>query len=142
MISSDHFHPMLVHFPIALVTFGFLADCAFLYFKKEYYLSQMGFFLLILGTLTAASAILSGVLFTSEMTGAAGEVKETHEMFAWITLGTLAITAALRIFLQINKQVIPNLQRIAFALYALATLSVSITGLYGGTLVYNYMMPI
>jgi len=142
MISTEHFHPMLVHFPIALVTFGFLADCASLFFRKEACLSKMGFYLLLLGTITAASALLAGVLFTTEMTGAAGGVKETHELFAWITLGTLIVTSALRIFLQTKKQESANLQWVAFALYALATLSVSITGFYGGTLVYNYMMPI
>ena len=103
MISTDHFHPMLVHFPIALVAFGFLADCASLFFKKEACLSKLGFYLLILGTLTAATALFSGVLFTSEMTGAAGGIKETHEMFAWITLGILLVTSALRIFLQVKN---------------------------------------
>jgi hypothetical protein len=31
---------------------------------------------------------------------------------------------------------------LAFVLYALAALSVSATGFFGGTLVYNYMMPL
>lgn len=142
MISTDHFHPMLVHFPIALVAFGFLADCTSLFFKKEACLSRLGFYLLILGTLTAATALFSGVFFTSEMKGAAGEIKETHEMFAWITLGTLMVTSALRIFLQTKNVQNSKLKWVAFVLYGLATVSVSITGFYGGTLVYNYMMPI
>jgi uncharacterized membrane protein len=142
MISTDHFHPMLVHFPIALVVFGFLADCVSLFFKKEACLSKLGFYLLILGTLTAATALLSGVLFTSEMKGAAGEIQETHEMFAWITLGALMATSALRIFLQTKKEANSKLKWVAFVLYGLATVSVSITGYFGGTLVYNYMMPI
>jgi len=142
MISTDHFHPMLVHFPIALVAFGFLADCASLFFKKEACLSKLGFYLLILGTLTAATALFSGVLFTSEMTGAAGGIKETHEMFAWITLGILLVTSALRIFLQAKNEGNANIKWIAFVLYGLATVSVSITGFFGGTLVYNYMMPL
>jgi uncharacterized membrane protein len=142
MISTDHFHPMLVHFPIALVTFGFLADCVFLFFKKEACLSRLGFYLLILGTLTAATALFSGVLFTSDLEGAAGEIQETHEMFAWITLVTLLVTAALRIFLQTKNKENSDLKWVVFVLYGLAAVFVSITGFYGGTLVYNYMMPL
>ena len=142
MISTSHLHPMLVHFPIALVVVGFMAELAALYFKKEVYLSTMGFYLLILGTLSALTAVLTGVLFTSEMTGAAGQVQETHEMFAWITLGTLGATSLLRIFLQTKMKENKMVKQLSFVLYAIAFISVSITGFYGGTLVFNYMMPI
>lgn len=142
MISSTHFHPMLVHFPIALVVFGFVIEVAALYFKKEIYLSRMGFILLIIGTLSAIAAWLTGTLFTSEMEGAAGAIKETHELFAIITLGTLLLTSVLRIILLTKKNVNANLKWFALALYGFAAISVSITGFYGGTLVYNYMMAL
>jgi len=142
MISTTHFHPMLVHFPIALVVFGFIAEIAALYFKKEIYLSRMGFILLIFGTLSALAAWLTGTLFTSEMEGAAGAIKETHEMFAWITLGTLLAASLLRIVLQTKKSGNTGIKSVAFILYGLAAVSVSITGFYGGTLVYNYMMAL
>ncbi|NEW81509.1 MAG: hypothetical protein GZ094_03980 [Mariniphaga sp.] len=142
MISTTHFHPMLVHFPIALVVFGFVTEVAALYFKKEIYLSRMGFILLIIGTLSAIAAWLTGTLFTSEMEGAAGAIKETHELFAIITLGTLLLTSVLRIILQTKKNVNANLKWFALALYGFAAISVSITGFYGGTLVYNYMMAL
>ncbi len=142
MISTTHFHPMLVHFPIALVVFGFVTEVAALYFKKEIYLSRMGFILLIIGTLSAIAAWLTGTLFTSEMEGAAGAIKETHELFAIITLGTLLLTSVLRIILQTIKNVNANLKWFALALYGFAAISVSITGFYGGTLVYNYMMAL
>jgi len=142
MISTTHFHPMLVHFPIALVVFGFIAEIAALYFKKEIYLSRMGFILLIFGTLSAITAWLTGTLFTSEMAGAAGEIKNTHELFAWITLGTLLVASFLRIVLQAKKSENAGIKSVAFVLYGLAAVSVSITGFYGGTLVYNYMMAL
>jgi|SRR5665647_95038 len=142
MISTTHFHPMLVHFPIALVVFGFIAEIAALYFKKEIYLSRMGFILLIFGTLSAITAWLTGTLFTSEMAGAAGEIKNTHELFAWITLGTLLVASFLRIVLQAKKNENNGIKSVAFVLYGLAAVSVSITGFYGGTLVYNYMMAL
>ena len=133
---------MLVHFPIALVMFGFLAECASLYFKKEAYLSKMGFLLLIAGTLTACLAVLSGVIFTGEMSGAAGDVKSTHALFAWITLALLVVTSVLRIILYNRNTVNTGLNRLAFALFGLAAVTVSVTGFFGGTLVYNYMMPL
>jgi uncharacterized membrane protein len=142
MISTSHFHPMLVHFPIALVVFGFIAQIAALYFKKEIYLSRMGLFLLIFGTLSAIVAWLTGTLFTAEMEGAAGAIKETHELAAMITLVTLIVTSVLRIVLLTKKIENASLKWIAFVLYGVAAISVSITGYYGGTLVYNYMMSL
>jgi len=133
---------MLVHFPIALVAFGFLADCSSLFFKKEACLSKMGFYLLIAGTLAALAALLSGILFTSEMTGAAGEVMETHELMAWLTVSALVITSLLRIYLLKQKQESSSLKWLAFGFYTAAAVLVSITGFFGGTLVYNYMMPL
>lgn len=133
---------MLVHFPIALVVFGFLADLASVFFKKQNFLPKTGFFLLITGTLAALAAVLSGILFTSEMSGEAGLVRETHEMFAWITLGLLVVTSALRIFLKIKKMDESGLKWFVLGLYGFATLSVMLTGFYGGNLVYNYMMPL
>lgn len=141
MIDTSHFHPMLVHFPIALVAVGFLADLVSMFIKKEICFSKMSFYLLILGTLAAIAAVFSGVLFTSEMSGAAGEVKETHELLAFITLGLLMITTFFRI-LQLRKPEKNNLKWLSFIFYALAALAVSATGFFGGNLVYGYMMPL
>ncbi|HEY6914428.1 MAG TPA: DUF2231 domain-containing protein [Paludibacter sp.] len=141
MFTTTHLHPMLVHFPIALVAIGFLADLISLFIKKELFFPKMSFYLLLLGTLSAIAAVLSGVFFTSEMSGTAGEVQETHELLAFITLSLLVITSLLRI-IQLRKPESYNLKWSAFVLYALATIAVSITGFYGGNLVYNYMMPL
>jgi uncharacterized membrane protein len=142
MFSTSHLHPLLVHFPIALVTLGFLAELASLLIKKEVCLSKFGFYLLIAGTLSALVTWSSGLLFTAEMSGAAGEIKDTHALFAWITLGLLLITSVFRIILISRKTENNNLKWISFAFYALATVAVGITGYLGGTLVYNYMMPL
>jgi len=142
MISTSHLHPMLVHFPIALVAFGFLAELASIYYKKEVCLSRLGFYLLIIGTLSALAAWLTGTLFTAEMAGAAGDIKETHETFALITLGLLIAASVLRIVFQAKKNADPRLKWAAFAFYGMAAISVSITGFFGGTLVYDYMMSL
>lgn len=142
MISLTHLHPMLVHFPIALIVLGFVADFAALIFKQEACLSKTGFYLLIAGTLSTLLALLTGLFFTSEMSGSAETIQETHELFAWVTISLLVITSILRLIIVIKKSDNSNLKWFAFVLYALAAISVSITGFYGGTLVYNYMMPL
>jgi uncharacterized membrane protein len=132
---------MLVHFPIALVAIGFLFECASLIIKKELCFPKISFYLLLAGTLFAIFTWLSGVLFTSEMSGAAGEIKETHELFAGLSLGLLILTSCLRIF-QIRFSGKKLLTKLSFLSYALAAIGIAITGFYGGTLVYNYMMPL
>jgi uncharacterized membrane protein len=142
MFDTSHLHPMLVHFPIALVVFGFVADLASLYFKKEVCLTKTSFYLLIIGTLAAIATWMSGILFTHDMSGAAGVVKETHELYAWITVGLLLITSVLRTVILVKKIEKPGIKWLAFIIYGLACISVTITGFFGGTLVYNYMMPL
>ena len=79
---------------------------------------------------------------TSPMSDSAGEIKATHEFFAWLTLGSLIAASLVSILLRSRKIENTNLKWFSFALYALAAIFVSITGFYGGTLVYNYMMPL
>ncbi len=141
MFATSHFHPMLVHFPIALVVIGFLADLVSLFIKKELIFSKMSFYLLIVGTLSAIAAVLSGLIFTTEMSGTAGQVQETHELLAFATLAFLLLTSLLRIILHRNPQN-KNLKLFSFISYTLAALAVSATGFFGGNLVYNYMMPL
>jgi uncharacterized membrane protein len=62
MFPTSHFHPMLVHFPIALVAIGFIAELASVFIKKEICLTKVGFYLLIFGTL---SALFAGLLVFS-----------------------------------------------------------------------------
>jgi uncharacterized membrane protein len=142
MFTTSHLHPMLVHFPIALIELGFVAESASLIIKKEVCLTKVSLYLLIFGTLSAIFTWLSGLLFTSEMSGSAGEIKETHELFAWITLCLLIATSVIRLILQFRNIENNKLKWLSFVLYGLAAVSVSITGYYGGTLVYNYMMPL
>jgi len=142
MFPTSHFHPMLVHFPIALVVIGFLAESASYFIKKEICLTKVGFYLLIVGTLSALFAWLTGLLFTSEMSGSAGKIRETHELLAWITLGLLLLTSVLRIVIQTREKLSQNFKWLSFILYALSAVSVSVTGFLGGNLVYNYMMPL
>lgn len=142
MFPTTEFHPMLVHFPIAILLAGLLADLASLIFKKEACLSRAGFYLLITGTLFAIPTVLTGVLFTAALTGEAGDLKETHETFALATLGLAIVTSIFRIYIVSSRKEGTGLKWIALTLYLLTAACVSVTGFLGGTLVYRYMMPL
>lgn len=141
MFSLDHVHPMLVHFPIAFIYAGFLCELIYLFFKKEPLLSEAGFWLFCIGSITVAAAYASGALLTKELYGAAGAVQASHELFAEITTISALIGAAFKIYLKTEKKEDSNLKWIAFAIYLFTVVTISITGYYGGVLVYDYLIP-
>jgi len=141
MFDASHFHPMIVHFPVALIVVGFFADVLSLFFnKKEPCLSKVGFYLMIFGTLGAIAGYLTGEFFTADLSGAAGELKERHELFAKITMFVMIAACLLRIYLVWKKKNNSKLKWLVFFLYFVATCSVGVTGLLGGNLVYNNMI--
>jgi uncharacterized membrane protein len=143
MVSTSHIHPMIVHFPIALITIGFLADVVYLFLKEEKWLLKSAFYLMLIGTLGSIAAWASGHLFTSEpVQGAIVEVFEKHETGALITMIVMLIGSSFRIWLVANKREESLLKWVAFAIYFIGFCAVTFTGLMGGTMVYNYMMPL
>jgi uncharacterized membrane protein len=143
MFNTSDFHPMIVHFPIALILTGFLADVLFLFFRSEKCLSKAGFYLMVLGALAAIAAWLTGQLFTNEPgQGEILSVFEKHETGAFITMILMIIGAGLRIYLVRSKKEDTSLKWVVFVIYLLAVGTVSFTGLMGGTMVYKYMLPI
>jgi uncharacterized membrane protein len=143
MISFTHFHPMVVHFPIALILIGFLADLISLFFKQEKCLTKTGFYLMIVGTLSAIVAYISGNFFTEHPEeGAIHEVFELHESAALITLIIMLVASIIRIFLVVRKLDETNWKWLVFALYLAGTIAVSITGFWGGSMVFDYMTGI
>jgi uncharacterized membrane protein len=141
-MNTAHFHPMIVHFPIAIIMIGFLADTASLIFRKEKCLSTMGFYLLITGTLAAIAAVATGYFFTSPMEGEPGLVRDRHELFAFLTLAAVILAAVFRIILVVRKKEETRLKYLAFGIFFLAFIFVSVTGYLGGILVMEYLIGI
>jgi len=141
-METSLIHPMIVHFPIALIIVGFLADAIGMLSKKENHFLKLGFYLMISGTLGAIAAILAGELFTNDLIGKAGEVQEQHELFAKITTSIMIIASAIRIYAVVKKKESATLKYIVFILFAIAAITVSFTGFLGGHLVFNYMIGI
>ena len=134
---------MIVHFPIALITVGFIADVVSLIYKKEKCLSKTGFYLMVLGALAAIAAWTTGVFFTNEPSqGEIVEVFKRHETGALITMILMIVGSAFRIWLVIQKKEETTMKWFAFGIYLLAFAAVTFTGFIGGTMVYNFMMAI
>jgi uncharacterized membrane protein len=141
MFSTDHLHPVIVHFPVALITVGFIAEVASLFFRKEKCLSKTGFYLMILGSIAAIAGWASGHLFTEAPTQ--GEILNVflrHKTGALITMVLILATTLFRIWLIIKKKEDTPLKWIVFCFYLLAFLAVTFTGYLGGTMVYNFMI--
>lgn len=141
MFNPATLHPMVVHFPIALILAGILADVAFMVCKKEICFSKAGLYLMILGTLGAAAAFLSGEFLTSHPEeGEIMAIFEKHETGAWVTLIVMLIGSALRIYLVSSKKEETSLKWVVFALFLVGAAAVSYTGFFGGSMVYEYMV--
>jgi uncharacterized membrane protein len=143
MLNTAHLHPMIVHFPVALITVGFIVEVISLFFKSEKCLSKTGFYLMVLGTLAAIAAWSTGQLFTNEPNqGAIAEVFEKHETGALMTMILMIIGSSFRIWLVVQKKEESQLKWVAFTFYLLGFAAVTFTGLMGGTMVYNYMLAL
>jgi uncharacterized membrane protein len=132
---------MIVHFPVALIIVGFTAEVVSLFFKSEKCLSKAGFYLMILGTLAAIAAWLTGQLFTDHpYESGILRVFEKHKTGALITMIVMIAGSLFRIWLVVQRKEEIRLKWIAFGFYLLGFAAVSFTGFLGGTMVYNFMM--
>ena len=140
MIPSSHFHPMLVHFPIALIMVGFLFDLLSFILKKELWLTKAGFWLEILGMAGAVAAFATGYFLTNQMEGETGIMREKHELFATFSLVSIIVAVIFRIvFNYLNKN---NLwfRILNLGLLLISLIFISFTGYLGGSLVMDYMI--
>ena len=141
MFNTAHFHPIIVHFPVAIIIVGFTAEVVSLFFKSEKCLSKTGFYLMIIGALAAIAAWSTGHLFAGAPTeGEILKIFTKHETMGLITMIIMIIGTLFRIWLVVKKKEETRLRWIAFGFYLLAFCAVSLTGYIGGVMVYYYMM--
>jgi len=134
---------MVVHFPIALILVGFLADILSLFFKKEKCLSKTGYYLMVLGAIGAAVAWTTGQLFTGHPDeGEIASIFEKHETGALITTIIMLIGSILRVYLVIKKKEETQLKWLVFTIYFLGFSAVAFTAFMGGKIVYEYMLSL
>lgn len=129
-------HPMLVHFPIALLFTSVLFDAAGAWFKRDNF-RDGGLWLLILGLLGGVAAAIAGdwAEEAAEKAGIAESMIETHQTLAFVTLGIFGVLLLGRLGLRnpfTRKTLAPY-----FLIAAIGLGTLSATGHYGGNLVYE-----
>jgi uncharacterized membrane protein len=137
-MTATHLHAMIIHFPIALLIVGFLSEIIGLFTKKEFF-KTAAFYLLILGSLGAITAYVTG--------GYAGEGIEEgpllepmslHEEAAFFTLWVSIITVLFKSAVLYFKYHKLWVKFIGFLLYLLLVVAVARTGYLGGQLVFSH----
>ena len=134
----DHpLHPMIVHFPIALLITSVLFDAASHIFKREA-LRDGALWLLVLGLIGGIAAAIAGdwAEEAAEKAGIAESLIETHESLAFVTLGIFGVLFLWRIFMR--NQFSGQLLAIYLLVATIGVGTLSATGYYGGDLVYEH----
>ncbi len=138
-MDLTHLHPMIVHFPIALLIVGFLSDIGGLLTKRDFF-SQAGFYLFTLGALGVIAAFITGGRAGDGIVeeGALKQALEIHEEAATLAIWVTSIATVFRIILFFLKKYSGVLKMVSLALGLLAVMAIARTGYYGGELVYKH----
>jgi uncharacterized membrane protein len=139
MPDLTHIHPMIVHFPIALLIVGFLLEAVDLILKKKY-LSDAAFLLLIFGAIGAVAAVISGSYAAGgiEEAGPLKHAVETHEGAAELAMWLTIVAAGVRLSLVFAKKYVGAFRIIFLVFFFVAVLAVARAGYYGGELVFKH----
>lgn len=138
-MDLTHLHPMIVHFPIALIIVGFLSDLVGLVTKRDFF-SQAGLYMFILGAVGVIAAFISGDQAGDGIVeaGALKQALEAHEEAATLAIWVVSIAAIFRLVLFLLKKFNGVLKMVSLVLGLLAVMAIARTGYYGGELVYKH----
>jgi uncharacterized membrane protein len=140
MLPLSHLHPFISHFPIALIIIALLFEVIGIVFKKSFY-SQMSNVLLVIGTVSAIAAVLSGVFLTGEPQGTAANIYEKHRISSFITVALGVIGSLIKLYAGMKRPGSRGLKYLSLLLLIAVFLAVCVSGYYGGVLVYDYLIP-
>ncbi len=141
-------HPVLVHFPIALLCFAFFLDVAAWLWKSQSARIAAGY-ALAAGAITTVLSVLSG-LATPEareregrelLRGSfslhgffSGRLVEVHKHWGYILLALVILWLIIRLAAQVRSA---RWHGLAMGVGVLALIALVLTGYYGGDLVYG-----
>ncbi|MCU6712912.1 hypothetical protein M6D81_29840 [Paenibacillus sp. J5C_2022] len=149
---STPLHPLIVHFPIALLFIGAVLQLGALW--KQKLLNKMANVFLLLGWLSGIAAFMTGdggERYAKEVFGAERSAIGIHETLAQITLLIFGLIVMIKFY-----QAFPRVSRLKkYAKYSFSKvfipvllilslaggISVFLTGHYGGKLVYHESIP-
>ena len=131
------YHPMIVHFSVALVIVGFIIDFFYIFISKKDWRKSSSLFLMILAALAVFFSWFTGEYFSRSYDGIGRDVKDEHELFAWITMcvfGTAVAVRFIAIYMKSNPVI---LKYIYIILMIVAVIAIGYCGYLGGNLVYE-----
>lgn len=134
------FHPLAVHMPIGLLLAAALAEALFMWTHAQW-LSGAARFSVLLGAATAAGAASLGWL-NAMAANYDGDLAQVLEYHRWLGTGTAALALVLALLSEVYRRRPATIWRVAYRLSLFLTATaVSLTGHFGGTLVYgvNYL---
>ena len=126
-------HPMVVHVPVIMIPLAFLFGVISIFFTKRYFVA--------LAVAFASAGVLGGYIaafpmhpHTRGLSETAARVLQQHDFFAYSTLGVTAISVVIGIFAWLRPSFFSK--GLLAVVLLLASLCVSVTAHYGGTLTY------
>ena len=137
LANIHNIHPLLVHFPIALLTVFFLVDFAGSAFKNSDLRRTAGWFL-YLGTFGALLAVAAGLQAASTVphASAAHEIMMQHRSYG-ITVASLAVLLSIwRILVRGHFGTLANLIHLGLA--AITCIIMTLGADLGGLMVFKY----
>ena len=130
-------HPMVVHFPIALLITSVVFDFLAMRWRHKSF-QDAGFYTLLAGLLGAAVAVLTGAMAEelAEDTGIPESVLEIHEALGYATLLFFIGLLALRLLMR--WKLIREIPALYLAMGVAGIMILSAAGYFGGSLVYDF----
>lgn len=131
-------HPVIVHFPIALLSVVIFTELMSYFWQKEFFVKAT-LFLLIVGCVTAVLSLYSGENAADAVNGwrEVEGLLEQHEQNAKLSLLFYLIGLAIKLTLHFKKQSRHKLRMAAIPFLLLGMLFLHQTGVLGGKLVYE-----
>ncbi|MDH4068999.1 MAG: DUF2231 domain-containing protein [Ignavibacteria bacterium] len=136
----SNIHPLLVHFPVALLTVSFLFDVAGVLLNRVE-LNRTGWWMLVTGFAGVLFAVASGLFEESGLAleGVPLSVLETHKQTAFAMVVCYAVVLLWRVA---GKSLLPVRKRgIFWLLYGCGVMLLWVVAWYGGELVHTHGVP-
>lgn len=130
-------HPMVVHFPIALLIVSTAIE-AVAWWRPSEKLRDMSLLLLAMGVAAAGAAVITGH-FAEEAAEAqkiAESTIEIHEQVAFVASAIFGGLLAWRLLMRL--ELLGNQQGLALAAALVGAMALSVAGYLGGDLVYTH----
>ncbi len=134
---SAPFHPILIHYPIALLTTAALLEISAVLFKSAD-LSRAGWWVQLAGTVGILLAVLTGIVAenASPIPATAANVMDLHEELAFVCASAFAALLLWRVSARTR---IPGTSPWRYLVaYVAAVALLALVGWYGGELVFHY----